>query len=75
MTGPGNDEKPTRPHVQATLIMLGVVPFLVIEDSVDREDIDTAFGESDGQSAWLESPCAESTTSVLDSERGEVHQL
>ncbi len=30
MTGPEDDEKPTHPHVQATLLMLGVVLFLVV---------------------------------------------
>jgi hypothetical protein len=30
ITGPGGAEKPTHPHLHATLLMLGVVFFLVV---------------------------------------------
>jgi hypothetical protein len=30
VTGRGNGEKPTHPHVQATLLMLGIVLFLIL---------------------------------------------
>lgn len=30
MTGPEHGERPTHPHVQATLLMVGVVLFLVV---------------------------------------------
>ena len=30
MTGPEGGDKPTHPHVQATLLMIGIVLFLVL---------------------------------------------
>ncbi len=35
MTGPENSEKPTHPHVQAALLMLGVVLFLVLAAALE----------------------------------------